>query len=76
PDTPLSRTELTETYEVSQTPTRDALQLLPQEGLVRIYPQSSTVVTRIDVLQIYEAHFLLVALETEVCRRPATDPDP
>ena len=28
PDTTLSRTELTETYEVSQTPIRDALQLL------------------------------------------------
>jgi DNA-binding GntR family transcriptional regulator len=76
PDTTLSRTELTETYEVSQTPIRDALQLLKQEGLVRIYPQSRTVVTRIDVLQIYEAHFLRVALETEVCRRLATDPDP
>ncbi|MGO4137031.1 GntR family transcriptional regulator [Rhizobium brockwellii] len=76
PDTTLSRTELTETYEVSQTPIRDALQLLKHEGLVRIYPQSRTVVTRIDVLQIYEAHFLRVALETEVCRRLATDPDP
>ncbi|MCV9945374.1 GntR family transcriptional regulator [Rhizobium sp. BT-175] len=76
PDTTLSRTELTETYQVSQTPIRDALQLLKQEGLVRIYPQSRTVVTRIDVLQIYEAHFLRVALETEVCRRLATDPDP
>ncbi|WP_105370887.1 GntR family transcriptional regulator [Neorhizobium huautlense] len=75
PDTTLSRTELSETYEVSQTPIREALQLLKQEGLVRIYPQSRTVVTRIDVLQIHEAHFLRVALETEVCRRLANDPD-
>ncbi|MDP9837034.1 GntR family transcriptional regulator [Rhizobium panacihumi] len=75
PDTTLSRGELTETYEVSQTPIREALQLLKQEGLVRIYPQSRTVVTRIDVLQIYEAHFLRVALETEVCRRLAADPE-
>lgn len=71
PDTTLSRNELTETYEVSQTPIREAMQLLKQEGLVRIYPQSKTVVTRIDVPQIYEAHFLRVALETEVCRRLA-----
>lgn len=69
PDTTLSRNELTETYEVSQTPIRDALQLLKQEGLVRIQPQSRTVVTRIDVPEILEAHFLRVALETEVCRR-------
>lgn len=75
PDTTLSRTELTETYEVSQTPIREAMQLLKQEGLVRIYPQSRTVVTRIDVPQIYEAHFLRVALETEVCRRLALEPD-
>jgi DNA-binding GntR family transcriptional regulator len=75
PDTTLSRAELTDTYEVSQTPIREAMQLLKQEGLVRIYPQSKTVVTRIDAPQIYEAHFLRVALETEVCRRLATDGD-
>ncbi|MBC9247645.1 GntR family transcriptional regulator [Paracoccus sp. 11-3] len=76
PDTTLSRTELTETYEVSQTPIREAMQLLKQEGLVRIYPQSKTVVTRIDVPQIYEAHFLRVALETEVARRLAAEGNP
>lgn len=75
PDTMLSRAELTETYEVSQTPIREAMQLLKQEGLIRIYPQSRTVVTRIDVPQVYEAHFLRVALETEVCRRLAADVD-
>lgn len=73
PDTTLSRTDLTETYGVSQTPIREALQLLKQEGLVRIHPQSKTVVTRIDVPQTYEAHFLRVSLETEVCRRLAAE---
>lgn len=52
------------------------MQLLKQEGQVRIYPRSRTVVTRIDIPQIYEAHFLRVALETEVCRRLSADPDP
>lgn len=75
PDTTLSRNELTEIYEVSQTPIREALQLLKQEGLVRIFPQSRTVITRIDIPQIYEAHFLRVALETEVCRRLAQSVD-
>lgn len=73
PDTTLTRTELTEHYGVSQTPIREALQLLRQEGLVMVFPQSKTVVTRIDVPQTYEAHFLRVALETEVCRRLATE---
>lgn len=71
PETTLSRTDLTGTYDVSQTPIREAMQRLKQDGLVRIYPQSKTVVTRIDVPQIYEAHFLRVALETEVVRRLA-----
>lgn len=76
PDTTLARSELTEAYEVSQTPIREAMQLLKQEGLLRIYPQSRTVVTRIDVPQIREAHFLRVALETEVCRHLAVEGDP
>ncbi len=76
PDTTLTRSDLTEAYGVSQTPVREALQLLKQERLVRIYPQSRTVVTRIDAAQTYEAHFLRVALETEVCRKLAADPDP
>lgn len=76
PDTTLSRAELTEAYGVSQTPIREAMQLLKQEGLLRIYPQSRTVVTRIDVPQIHEAHFLRVALETEVCRRLAIEGEP
>ncbi|NVP56859.1 GntR family transcriptional regulator [Rhizobium sp. DBTS2] len=32
PDTTLSRTELTATYEVNQAPIREAMQLLKQEG--------------------------------------------
>ncbi len=71
PGTSLFRAELAEHYEVSQTPIRDAMQRLEQDGLVRIYPQSRTVVTRIDIPQIYEAHFLRTALETEVVRRLA-----
>lgn len=76
PDTTLSRGDLTQTYEVSQTPIREALQLLKQEGLVSIHPQSRTMVTRIDVPQVHEAHFLRVALETDVCRRLATEGAP
>lgn len=75
PDTPLTRSELTDTYEVSQTPIREAMQLLKQEGLVKIFPQSRTVVTRIDVSQLREAHFLRVALETEVVRQLAIEGD-
>ncbi|MDS9469776.1 GntR family transcriptional regulator [Paracoccus sp. MBLB3053] len=76
PDMTLDRHELTEHYGVSLTPLREALQKLHLEGLVRVYPQSRTVVTRIDIPQIYEAHFLRTALECEVARNLALKPDP
>lgn len=73
PDTVLSRTELAKQYDVSQTPVREAMQRLEAEGLVRIYPQSRTIVTRIDADQIHEAHFLRVAVEAEILRHLALD---
>ncbi|MDW4499351.1 GntR family transcriptional regulator [Sulfitobacter sp. D35] len=72
PGSTLSRGELTAQYRVSQTPVREALQRLEQEGLVRIFPQSRTVVSKIDVRQLSETHFLRVSVETEVVRRLAS----
>ncbi|MCP1199562.1 GntR family transcriptional regulator [Notoacmeibacter sp. MSK16QG-6] len=71
PDTVLSRNELARQYEISQTPLRDALQILEAEGLVSIKPQSKTVVTRIDASVIGEAMFLRRAVEVEVVRKLA-----
>jgi len=68
PDTVLSRVDLARDYAVSQTPIRDALQKLEAEGLVEIFPQSKTVVTRIDTARLHEAHFLRRATEVEVVR--------
>lgn len=76
PGTSLLRAELAQSYEVSQTPLRDALQRLEQEDLVQIFPQSRTIVTRIDVPAVSQALFLRVSLETEVMRRLAGRPDP
>lgn len=71
PDSLLSRTDLARQYDISQTPLREALQKLEAEGLVDIFPQSRTVVTRIDTTQMHEAHFLRIAVESEVLRRLA-----
>ncbi|MBD9528810.1 MULTISPECIES: GntR family transcriptional regulator [Paracoccus] len=71
PGASLLRAELAQRYDVSQTPLRDALQRLEQDGLVEIFPQSRTLVTRIDATRVQEAQFLRVALETEVVRRLA-----
>ena len=76
PNTLLSRAGLAKEYSLSQTPLREALQRLEAEGLVSIYPQSRTEVTRLVTAEIQEAHFLRTAIETEALRRlaPACDP--
>nr|WP_255720223.1 GntR family transcriptional regulator [Acuticoccus kalidii] len=71
PDTILSRAALAREYGVSQTPIREAIQRLDQDGLVRTFPQSRTVVTRIDAAELFEAHFLRTAVEIEVARQIA-----
>ncbi len=76
PDTTLDRSELAARYEVSQSPVREAVLRLEQDGLVQSFPQSRTVVTRIDVVRIREEHFLRVAVESEVVRQLAETPDP
>jgi DNA-binding GntR family transcriptional regulator len=68
PGTPLSRPALAESFGVSQTPIRDALLRLEQEGLVIVHPQSSTLVAPIDLEQAHETQFLRTALECEVAR--------
>ncbi|WP_340118542.1 GntR family transcriptional regulator [Pelagibius sp. 7325] len=75
PGTGLSRPALTEFYRVSQTPIRDAILKLEQEGLVEIYPQSKTLVARIDVADAKETQFLRTAIELEVARALALDGD-
>ena len=68
PGTSLSRPGLAEQYRISQTPIRDAIQKLEQDGLVEIYPQSRTLVARIDVAEARQTHFLRMALELEIVR--------
>lgn len=72
PGTSLSRNALAKEFGVSLTPVREAMQRLEEDGLLRIMPQSGTVVNRIDVDQLWETQFLRVAVETEVVRRLAT----
>src|SRR3569623_1889635 len=75
PGAPLSRTELAAQFGVSSTPIRDALMRLDEEGLVEVYPQHATVVSRIDVKLAEQAHFLRQALELEIAAVLAQDHD-
>jgi len=72
PNETLSRAMLQDQFGVSQTPVRDALLRLEQEGLIEVYPQSATLVSRIDVAAARQAHFLRMAIELEAVRDLAT----
>ena len=72
----LVRSELAEAFGVSQTPIRDALIKLGEEGLVQIFAQHATVVSRIDLAAATQAHLLRQALELEIVERLAAgEPD-
>jgi GntR family transcriptional regulator, rspAB operon transcriptional repressor len=75
PGTVLSRSELAAHYGLSQTPVRDALIRLGEEGLVDIFPQHATVVSRINLSSAVQAHFLRRSIELEVVRTLAHKPD-
>jgi len=74
PATVLDRQNLAEQFNLSQTPIRDALLRLEEEGLVDIFPQRATVVRRIDVKSAQYAHFLRLSVELEVVRTLAASP--
>lgn len=76
PGTVLSRTELAEVFGLSQTPIRDALMRLAEEGLVDIYPQNATVVSRIDIKAARQAQFLRRSIELEIVHQLASRSDP
>lgn len=68
PSTTIDRLELCSRHGVSQSPVREALQDLEREGLVVAYPQSRTLVTRIDVNRLRNEQFLRIAVECEIVR--------
>ena len=75
PGSPLSRAELAGQFGVSSTPIRDALMRLEEEGLVDVFPQYATVVSRVDVRLAQQAHFLRQAVELEIVRALALKHD-
>lgn len=75
PGSALDRAVLAQRFGVSQTPVRDALMRLSEEGLVLVKAQSATQVSRIDVPAAREAHFLRRAIEIEIARLLALSHD-
>ncbi len=75
PGTVLQRAELAEQFGLSQTPIRDALIKLGEEGLVDIFPQHATVVSAVNVTLARQAHFLRRSIELEIVHTLAQQPD-
>ncbi|GAK72032.1 putative GntR family transcriptional regulator [Agrobacterium rubi TR3 = NBRC 13261] len=69
PGTVLSRASLQMEFGVSQTPVRDALMRLQEEGIVDVYPQYATVVAKIDIDHARQAQFLRLSIELEAIKR-------
>lgn len=63
PGDPVSAAKLAERYEVSRTPAREALVKLEAEGLVDIFPQSKSVISRINVSRVKQEWFIRKTLE-------------
>ncbi len=66
PGTDVSVQKLSERYGVSRTPVREAVVRLQQSGLVEIYPQRKTVVSKIDLQRVREEWFIRTSLESAV----------
>jgi DNA-binding GntR family transcriptional regulator len=75
PGITLIRTELMARFGVSQTPIRDALMRLAEEGLVDVFPQNATLVSRIDIAMAEQAHFLRRSVELEIVEKLARRPE-
>ncbi len=71
PGKQLQEKRIAEEFNVSRTPVREALLRLSEGGLVEIYPQSGTVVSRIPVSAIPEAVVVRKSLEGTTVERAA-----
>ncbi len=63
PGAALSENELAATLGVSRTPVRESLILLAEEGLVQVFPQVGSFVSRVDPVRVADAQFLREAVE-------------
>ena len=66
PGANVSVQKLSERYGVSRTPVREAIVRLQQSGLVEIYPQRKTVVSKIHLERVCDEWFIRSSLESAV----------
>jgi DNA-binding GntR family transcriptional regulator len=75
PGVPLSETAFAARTAVSRTPVREAFKRLAAEGLIEIFPNLGTFVSRIDLREVEEALVIRTLLEGEAAARAAAGAD-
>ena len=75
PGSPIREKDFIQQLEVSRTPIREALLQLEKEGLVEIYPQSGTRISKISMEEVREGHFIRQAMESATVRFAAQQGD-
>lgn len=75
PSSRLSEPDLAKEYQVSRQPVREAFITLENEGLLEIRPQRGTYVKQIDVATVLSGRFVREAVEADIVRKLAQNPD-
>lgn len=75
PGAPVNENEIARRYGVSRTPVREAVRQLAAEGLIDVFPQSGTFVSRIPLKALPEAIIIRRSLEETAARLAAERAD-
>ncbi|WP_068118333.1 GntR family transcriptional regulator [Tropicimonas marinistellae] len=75
PGTRISESEIAREYSISRQPVREAFIKLAEENLIEIRPQRSTIVCKIDCAAVLDIRFVREAIEADIVRLLAKDPD-
>jgi GntR family transcriptional regulator, rspAB operon transcriptional repressor len=73
PGTPLSETEVSEMFQVSRQPVREAFIKLVESGVLQVLPQRGTFVKKISPRRVREGRFIREAIEAAVARKAALE---
>src|SRR3954471_13490590 len=71
PGTPLSEKDVSDMFQVSRQPVREAFIKLVEAGVLQVLPQRGTFVKRISPRQVREGRFIREAIEAAVVRKAA-----
>lgn len=72
PGAAISENSICRQFGVSRTPVRAAIQRLSEEGLVDVFPQQGSFVSRIRIGGLHDSHFVRRTLEIALLREAAS----